>query len=131
MNDLKERTSKAIERQESKSTITNIVKSLKKCISLSIDTDNYIYSITESKKKIQIGSYVLNLRISSKIDSECCKYLVFVINRDDKTGMIHAFILDGDNYAPSVLFSTTDKYPVNKLERYIPSIIASTQTMIK
>lgn len=111
--------------------LTNIIKSLRNCISLSIDKDRYNYAVTETTKKIKAGSVVLNVRISLKEDAERCRYLVFVVNRDAKTGMNHVFILDGDQYAPSVLFSTTDKYPVNKLERYVPSIIVSTQNMIK
>ena len=111
--------------------LTNIVKSVKNCLSLAIDKERYNYSVTDSMKKIKAGSVVLNVRISLKNDAERCRYLIFVINRDAKTGMNHVFILDGDQYAPSVLFSTTDKYPVSKLERYVPSIIVSTQNMIK
>lgn len=130
MNHQKEKTNQSAQRQCS-TALTSITKSIKGYISNSIDKEKYNFAITESTKKIQSGSVVLNLRISLKDDTDKCRYLVFVLNRDAKTGMIHTFILDGDQYAPSVLFSTTDKYPVNKLERYVPSIIVSTQNMIK
>jgi hypothetical protein len=118
-------------RKNGASALNTVIKTLKNCISISVDKMKYNFVYTESTKKIQSGSYVLSLRLSSKEDAETNKYLVFVINTDAKTGMMHVTILDGDHYAPSVLFSTTDKYPVNKLERYVPSIIASTQNMIK
>lgn len=124
-------TKKRLPDKSGVTALSNIIKALKNCINLSVDKKQYNFVFTESTKKIQAGSYVLSLRLSLKTDAEKNKYLVFVINRDAKTGMMHMFILDGDHYAPSVLFSTTDKYPVNKLERYVPSIIGSTQNMIK
>ena len=118
-------------KKESLNVLLSILKAVKTCISLSVDTESYNYLITESTKKIQIGSIVLNLRISSKDDVDNCRYLVFVFNRDGKTGLIHSFVMDGNNQNPSILFASTDIYPVSKLERYVPSIISSTQNMIK
>lgn len=126
----KERTTKPV-KKESLNVLLSILKAVKTCISLSVDTDSYNYLMVETTKKIQTGSIVLNLRISSKDDVDNCRYLVFVFNRDDKTGLIHSFIMDGNNQNPSILFALTDNYPVNKLERYVPSIISSTQNMIK
>ena len=110
--------------------MVSIINSIKNCIKLTVDRKDFIYHITESTKKINNGSFVLSLRLCSRYDETKIKYLVFIVNKDIRTGLYTINILDGNMNAPSIIFSTSDNYPVHKIEKYVPNIIISTENMI-
>jgi hypothetical protein len=108
-----------------------ITKTIDECVKLSIDNEKYGFTTTKNVKKLQIGIYVANVRIFKKANPESYKTLMFLVDRDAKTSLIHVTIVDSHPITPTVLFVVSDTYPITKMEKYIPSIVSSTQNMIK
>lgn len=122
---------KSNDKKDKPSILLQAAKTIEDCIKLSIDTDRFGYNIYKSMKKIKSGAFTINVRIYLKQDTYNHKTVLFIVDKDTKTNLIHVSIIDSDPLSPSVLFTTSDEYPIVKLERYIPSIIISTQNMIK
>lgn len=116
-----------------KTTDVDVLSDLiKEIISTTVDEPYYEYSIIEAKNKRTYGIMTMNCIIHKKKDDNK-KTLLFVINKDVKTGLINAAIIDGHTHRPSVLFVATDPLQEikKKIEKYLPSIVISTQEMLK
>lgn len=110
--------------------LKNLGRTIKSSIESSADKERFLYAVTEIRRKLNQGCLVLNVRITDKENGNQWKHLFFVLTYDNKTGWVHSFIMDGDLTAPNVLFFNTSTNPASKLERYLPSIIRSTEMMI-
>lgn len=118
------------DRKQNTEILGRISTTMREISESNIDTEKFLYVFTYSDKKKEVGNMVIDLRISLKENPDKYKCLVYVINRDVRTGLNHVFVMDCDNEEHKTLFTVSDRYPVSKLERYLPSIIKSTQNMI-
>lgn len=115
---------------EKQSVLIQTASAIENCVKLSIDSDRYGYTYMKNFKKIKSGAFTINVRIYAKHSPSEHKSLLFIVDRDIKTALVHVSIVDNSSVNPSVLFTASDLYPVIKIEKYVPSIISSTQNMI-
>lgn len=111
--------------------LTQTLKAIEDCINLSVDTSKYDIVMMKNTKKLSKGQFTVNVRIVLKAEPGLYKTLLFVVDMDIKTSYIHTVILDSQPITPNLLFTSTDQYPITKIEKYVPSIVISTQNMIK
>lgn len=113
--------------------VDKIVNLIKDIIKVTVDVPYCNYSIIEGKNKRSSGIMTMNCIISKKKVPDNKKTLLFSIDMNKKTEEIHIVIIDGHVYKPSILFvaSGTVNEIKSKIEKYVPSIVLTTQEMIK
>lgn len=110
--------------------LTKIKSSIYECIPLCIDTDGFSYALNACTKKIEKGCLTISLKIYNKEIVEKSKKILFVITVDVKTDLMTVTIVDNNDASPMILFTCSDVYPMMKVEKYLPTIVESTQTII-
>jgi hypothetical protein len=115
---------------EKKSLMTRIVDTIENCVELSIGKE-FRFIIMKNLKKIQTGSIIIKVIVYLEETPEKQRSILFIIDKDIVTSLIHVSIVDDNEKSPSILFTTNITNPISKLEKYIPSIIMSTQDIIK
>ncbi len=111
--------------------LKQISETIEDCIKLSVETDRFGYHINRSLAKINVGAFSITTRIYLKQEPSNSKTLMFIVDKDKKRNLFHITIMGWDPVTPTILFTTSDEYPITKLERYVPSIMMTTQNMIK
>lgn len=115
---------------EKKSLMTRIVDTIENCVELSISKE-FRFIIMKNLKKIQTGSIIIKVIVYLEETPEKQRSILFIVDKDIVTSLIHVSIVDDNEKSPSILFTTNITNPISKLEKYIPSIIMSTQDIIK
>lgn len=120
-----------IEDQKKKEIVVKHVSNeLINLIKKSINTNEYMFMLSIQDRKIKEGTVVINLSIANKV-TEARKYLSFSVIRDNYSGLLSVIILSVRDNTNNILFSTFERDPVKKLEKFVPTIIHSTEAMIK
>ena len=117
--------------EKKKSALMQTSAVIEDCVKLSIDTEQYGYTVIKNMKKIKTGAFTISVHIYLKHNPDVSKSILFIVDKDTRTSLIHVSIIDANPLSPSILFTTSEQFPANKLEKYIPSIVISTQNMIK
>ena len=91
------------------------------------------YHILVHDKKISTGAVVLNISLQRDNDTEkkSRKGLSVIITYDAMSNKYCTHIIDAKNGDVKVLFTSFDKKPLYKIEKYLPDIVKSTLQMIK
>lgn len=58
------------------------------------------------------------------------RQLSVVIDVDKRTALCHVMILNVERLNTNILFTATEEDPIQKIEKYLPNIINSTQNML-
>ena len=117
-------------RQQCEHELNELTGIIVDTIKTTVDTEKFLYYNAVNNDKVKVGNICIDVRITCKGETHFNKCLTIVLNRDDKTGLTHMFILGGNEGAHGVLFSCSDVNMKAKIDRYLPTIINSTQTIL-
>lgn len=110
--------------------LTRTIKTIEECLTISINQSKYGIKISKSMRKMASEAVTISAIVYLLDDAEKQKILLFVVDRDKVTSMVHVTIIDNNSKSPNILFVTNDENPISKMEKYIPNIINSTEKMI-
>lgn len=123
--------SKSSNKEQQTNVIENLVRDIKNCINISIDKNQFNVSLVSNSNKNNPYMVMINAIIRIKdINDDINRHLGISVDVDKKTQLIHVMVFDINKLKTSVLFATTDENPLSKLEKYLPNIISSTQSIL-
>ena len=113
----------------------NVIVHGKYIISLiksSVDTDIYRYTLVENFGRANMGTAMVTCNLALKEDPKNSCTIAIILSKDLPTQLVSVSVIDiTNNLAPVYLFSCLCNDPRHKMDKYIPSIIGSTQDKIK
>lgn len=109
--------------------LKEVVKAITNCIELSVGKDFDITTVVKINPKDSSMATVNNvIRVKGERRGE--RQLSVTIDIDKKTSMFHVMILNVEKFNTNILFTATEDDPIQKIEKYLPNIINSTQNIL-
>ena len=105
--------------------LKEVVAATTNCVELSVGKDFDVTTVVKLNPKDSSMATVNNV-IKMRGDRQ----LSVVIDIDKKTAMCHVMILNVERLNTNILFTATEEDPIQKIEKYLPNIINSTQNML-
>lgn len=116
-------------REDVAAKLKEVVKATTNCIELSVGKDFDITTVVKINPKDSSMATINNV-IKVKGERRGERQLSVTIDIDKKTSMFHVMILNVDKFNTNILFTATEDDPIQKIEKYLPNIINSTQNML-
>lgn len=108
--------------------LNEVVEATTNCIELSVGKDFDVTTVVKLNPKDSSMATVNNVIKMKGARGE--RQLSVVIDIDKKTSLCHVMILNVERFNTNILFTATEEDPVQKIEKYLPNIINSTQNML-
>ena len=109
--------------------LKEVVKATTNCIELSVGKDFDITTVVKINPKDSSMATINNV-IKVKGERRGERQLSVTIDIDKKTSMFHVMILNVEKFNTNILFTATEDDPIQKIEKYLPNIINSTQNIL-
>jgi len=104
-----------------------------KCINDNVDKLTYFYKYNINDKKINDGILSLSLRMYKRNKDDRVEpkdRFVHIYFTQDISKKIHVLVTDGTLSSATVLYVNQSKNPIEKFEKYMPSIIKSLEKLL-
>ena len=108
--------------------LKEVVAATTNCVELSVSKDFDVTTVVKLNPKDSSMAIVNNV-IKMK-GARGDRQLSIVIDVDKRTALCHVMILNVERLNTNILFTATEEDPIQKIEKYLPNIINSTQNML-
>ena len=108
--------------------LKEVVAATTNCVELSVSKDFDVTTVVKLNPKDSSMATINNV-IKMK-GARGDRQLSVVIDVDKRTALCHVMILNVERLNTNILFTATEEDPIQKIEKYLPNIINSTQNML-
>lgn len=112
-------------------SIEALKKYIDKTIDENIDTVFFEYRRYSKTQKIKKGAVTISVEISPRYNPKLKRSLMIIINKDKNHGLYNMTICNGGPRNLNILFMAMEAYLIPKVEKYLPSIIHSTEKILR
>lgn len=111
--------------------LKEVVDATTSCVELSVDKNFDVTTVVKINPKDPSMATVNNvIREKGDRKGKAEKQLTVTIDIDKKTNLFHVMIVNVDKFNTNILFTATEEDPIQKIEKYLPNIINSTQKIL-
>lgn len=111
--------------------LKEVVDATTSCVELSVDKDFDVTTVVKINPKDPSMATVNNvIKEKGERRGKAEKQLTVTIDIDKKTNLFHVMIVNIDKFNTNILFTATEENPIQKIEKYLPNIINSTQNIL-
>ena len=111
--------------------LKEVVDATTSCVELSVDKDFDVTTLVKINPKDPSMATVNNvIKEKGERRGKAEKQLTVTIDIDKKTNLFHVMIVNVDKFNTNILFTATEENPIQKIEKYLPNIINSTQNIL-
>jgi hypothetical protein len=111
--------------------LKEVVDATTSCVELSVDKDFDVTTVVKINPKDPSMATVNNvIKEKGERRGKAEKQLTVTIDIDKKTNLFHVMIVNVDKFNTNILFTATEENPIQKIEKYLPNIINSTQNIL-
>lgn len=111
--------------------LKEVVDATTSCVELSVDKDFDVTTVVKINPKDPSMATVNNvIKEKGERRGKAEKQLTVTIDIDKKTHLFHVMIVNVDKFNTNILFTATEENPIQKIEKYLPNIINSTQNIL-
>lgn len=108
--------------------LKEVVAATTNCVELSVSKDFDVTTVVKLNPKDSSMATVNNVIKMKGVRGD--RQLSVVIDVDKRTALCHVMILNVERLNTNILFTATEEDPIQKIEKYLPNIINSTQNML-
>ena len=111
--------------------LKEVVDATTSCVELSVDKDFDVTTVVKINPKDPSMATINNvIKEKGERRGKAEKQLTVTIDIDKKTNLFHVMIVNVDKFNTNILFTATEENPIQKIEKYLPNIINSTQNIL-